>query len=93
MKINIKKTVQIPEIPSEVEIEAGGRLQGLLDSLLRGSYFAKEVIDQRTGELMLDGVFKVQLNGVSYHNLPDGLATELHDGDILTLTLILIGGG
>jgi len=92
MKIHIKKTMQIPEIPSEVEIESG-TLQDLLDSLLRGSYFAKEVIDKSTGELILDGVFMVQLNDVSYHGLPEGLNAELHDGDTLTLTLILIGGG
>lgn len=92
MKIFIKKTVQIPEIPSEVEMESGA-LGTLLDGLLRGSYFAKEVIDERTGELSLDGVFRVELNDVSYHSLAQGLDTELRDGDRITLTLILIGGG
>ncbi|HVN97215.1 MAG TPA: hypothetical protein VMT62_12370 [Syntrophorhabdaceae bacterium] len=93
MKITIKKTVQIPEIPSEVETDSGSTLQNLLDRLLRETYFAREVTDQRTGELTLDGIFKVELNGVSYYSLPQGLATELTDGDTLTLTLILIGGG
>jgi hypothetical protein len=92
MKIFIRKTVQIPEIPSEVEMESG-TLGALLDRLLRSSYFAKEVVDERTGELFLDGVFRVELNDVSYHSLPQGLDTELKDGDRITLTLVLIGGG
>jgi hypothetical protein len=92
MKIYIKKTVQIPEIPSLVEIETG-TLGTLLDDLLRNSYFAKEVIDPKTGELTFDGLIQVQLNNIPYHSLPKGLDSELHDGDMITLSLILIGGG
>lgn len=92
MKIYIKKTIQIPEIPSEVEIESG-TLGTFLNDLLRNSYFAKEVIDQKTGELAFDGLIKLQLNNVPYHNLSKGLDSELHDGDMLTLSLVLIGGG
>jgi hypothetical protein len=92
MKIKIKKTVQIPEIPPEVVLETG-TLRTLLDNLLRNSYFAKEVIDPKTGELTFDGLIQVQLNGIPYHSLPQGLDSELHDGDILTLSLVLIGGG
>jgi hypothetical protein len=92
MKIHIHKTVQIPEIPSEIEI-GSGTLRSLLDSLLRPTYFAKEIIDTRTGDLSLDGLFQIDVNGIIYHSLPDGLETELHDGDTVTLTLILLGGG
>ena len=92
MKIYIKKTMQIPEIPPEVEVEAG-TLRTLLNNLFRNSYFAKEVIDQKTDELTFDGLIQVQLNNVPYHSLPKGLDSELHDGDTLTLSLILIGGG
>ena len=92
MKIYIKKTVQIPEIPSEIEIDRG-TLRTLLDSLLRNSYFAKEVIDPKTGELTFDGLIQIELNNIPYHSLPSGLDSELHDGDTLTLSLILIGGG
>jgi hypothetical protein len=92
MKIHVIKTIQIPEIPDEVEIESG-TLRDLLDQLFRTSYFAKEVIDANTGELSFDGLFRVQLNGVSYHGLPEGIATQLLDGDTVTLSLILIGGG
>jgi len=92
MKIHIRKTVQIPEIPPAIEIESG-TLRSLLDSLLRPTYFAKEIIDARTGNLSLDGLFQIDVNGIIYHGLPDGLDTELHDGDTITLTLILLGGG
>ncbi len=92
MKIYIHKTVQIPEIPSEIEIESG-TLRNLLDSLLRPTYFAKEIVDPVTGDLSIDGLFRVELNGTAYHSLPGGLDAVLHDNDTLTLTLILLGGG
>jgi len=92
MKILIKKTIQIPEIPAEVEIESG-RLRDLLDALIRNTYFVKEVIDPVTGDLAIDGLFRVFLNDIPSYNLPDGMDTELGDGDVITLTLILIGGG
>lgn len=79
-------------MPSEVALEAG-TLRDLLDMLLRGSYFAKEVIDRRTGELVLDGLFQVHLNDLPYLQLPDGMETKLRDGDVVTLSPILIGGG
>jgi hypothetical protein len=93
VKITVKMPMRIPEIPPEVQMETGSLLRDLLDGLLRGSYFAKEVVDPKTGDLILDGVFHVLLNDVPYHSLPEGLDTELKDGDTLNLTLILIGGG
>jgi len=92
MNIKIKTTIHIPELPNEVEVE-GGTLRDLLERLFRNSYFVKEIVDPRTGELSLDGLFQVSLNDVPYHVLPEGLETALGDGDKLTLALILIGGG
>jgi hypothetical protein len=92
VKIHIKTTISIPELPAELELESG-KLSDVLKQLLGKSYFSKEVVDQRTGELMLDGVFRVLLNDIRYESLPDGLDTELREGDTLTLTLILLGGG
>jgi hypothetical protein len=93
MRISIKTPMKIPEMPSEARVEQGSLLRDLLDRLLRDAYFAKEIVDAETGELVLDGTFQVLLNNVPSHSLPEGLATELHEGDVLTLTLILIGGG
>lgn len=93
MKIIIRTTVSIPEIPGEIEVDPGQRLRDVLGPLLAKPYFAKEVIDPRTGDFSLEGLIQVALNDVTYHGLPDGLETELHDGDTITLTLILLGGG
>jgi hypothetical protein len=92
MKIFIKKPMQIPEIPDEVEFE-GVTLRDFIELIFRDSYFRKEIIDPRTGEFSLEGLIQVALNDTPYHNLPGGLDTGLHDGDRLTLSLIQIGGG
>jgi hypothetical protein len=92
VKIRVKTTIGIHGVPTEMEMESG-RLRDALDALLRDSYFSKEVVDPRTGELMLDGFFRVLLNDVYYHSLPEGLDTPLNDNDTITLSLILLGGG
>ncbi len=92
MRIKIKTTVHMPELPEEAEMEQGS-LRDLLEMLFRNSHFIKEVVDPKTGELSLDGQLTVSLNDVPYLALPDGLDSALSDGDKLTLTLILIGGG
>lgn len=82
----------MPEIPSEVELERG-RLRDLFAKVLGNTHFAKEIIDPKTGDIVLDGVFNVTLNGVPYHNLVQGLDTVLHDGDAVALSVIMLGGG
>ena len=69
MKITIKKTIGIPEIPGDVEME-GGTLKDVLDLIFRDSYFRKEIVDPRTGEWSLEGLFRVSLNDVPSHSLP-----------------------
>ena len=92
MKIRIKTTVNMPEVPAEVEIGAG-TLRDVLAGLFVGARIADQIIDPVTGEMKMEGFFNVALNKVSYHSLPDGLETPLRDGDVLTLSLILLGGG
>jgi hypothetical protein len=92
VKVRIKTTVHMPEVPPEVDMEAG-TLRDLLARLLAGTPVAREIINERTGEMQLEGLFEVRLNDISHNRLPEGLATEIHDGDTLTLSLILIGGG
>jgi len=65
VKVRVKTTVHMPEVPAEVEVE-GGSLRDLLVRLFAG---------------------------VPHNRLPEGLATAIHDGDTVTLSLILIGGG
>ena len=92
MKIHIHKTFQMAGIPSEIEI-GSGTLRNLLDDLVRPTYYAKEIIDSRTGDLSLDDLFQIELNGVPHYSLPDALDTALHEGDVITLRLIFFGGG
>jgi hypothetical protein len=92
VKIRIKTTVHMPEVPGTVEMEAGS-LRDLLLKLFVATPVAKELIDPRTGDIALEGLFEVSLNDVPHNRLPEGLDTQMHDGDVLTLSLILIGGG
>ena len=82
----------MPEIPDEVEMETGV-LQDLLIKLFDGTPVGREVIDPRTGEMRLEGLFDMALNDVPHNSLPEGLRTPLHDGDVVRLSLILLGGG
>ena len=82
----------MPEIPSEVELKTG-RLRDLLTEVLRDAHFAGEIIDSKTGDIALDDAFNIAINGVPYHSLAQGLDTALHEGDTVTLSVIMLGGG
>lgn len=75
-----------------MEMEAGS-LRDLLLKVFEKTYFAKEVIDPKTGSIELKDNLDVTLNGVSHHTLAQGLDTELHDGDTVGLSMIMLGGG
>jgi hypothetical protein len=91
--VHIKTTVHMPEVPAAVELEQGARLHDLLIRLLQNLPIGNEIIDRGTGEIKLEGLFQVLLNGIPRSGLPEGDATQLRNGDILTLSLILLGGG
>jgi hypothetical protein len=92
MKIRIETTANMPEVPEEVEM-GPGTLRDLLVGLFVGARLVDQVIDPATGEMKMEGLFDVALNKVSYHSLREGLETPLQDRDVLTLSLILLGGG
>lgn len=92
MRIRIATRVPMPEIPSEVELEAGS-LRDLFANVFGSTHFAKEIVDLKTGEMLQDGVFDITLNGVPYHSLAQGLDTALQDGDMVAISLVMLGGG
>ncbi len=92
MRIKIKTTMPMPEIPSEIMLETG-RLRDLLPRIFAGTHFAKEMIDPKTGDIVWDGIADVFLNGVPHFGLVRGLDTELHDGDTVTFSVAMLGGG
>jgi len=92
MKIHIKSFVNIPEMPTEVEVEKG-TLRDVFLKIFAGNLFADQVIDSSTGEIKYDGIFDALLNNEPYYSLPNGFDTEVRDGDTVTLSLIMLGGG
>ena len=82
----------MPEIPSQVELETG-RLRDLFARVLRGTHFAEEMIDPKTGDIVSDGILNITLNGEPYDRLAQGLDTALHDGDTVSISVIMLGGG
>jgi hypothetical protein len=92
MRIEIKTNVNVPELPSIVEIDKG-TVHDVLIAMVTGTHFAHELLNPVTGVLKFDGIFDVRLNGETYYALPKGLDTEVRDGDAIELSLILLGGG
>ena len=92
MQIYINTIMNVPEIPKEVEIMKG-TLRNLLQKILGNVHFAHQVIDSKTEDIKPDSIFEVGLSGLPFYSLPDGLSTELHDGDTMILSLIPLGGG
>jgi hypothetical protein len=90
--VHVKTTVHMPEVPDQVELESG-TLRDLLIRLLSRLPIADEIIDRKTGDIAVEGLFEVLLNGTPHNSLPQRLETALKDGDTLTLSLILLGGG
>ena len=92
MKVRVKTNMNVPELPSVVEIETG-TLQDVLVEMVRGTHFMHELLNPDTGTIKFDGILDVRLNGEAYYALPKGLDTEVRDGDAIELDLILLGGG
>jgi hypothetical protein len=90
--ITINTTVHMPEIPDQLKMEQGS-LNDALTKLLTPLPIKDEIMDKATGEVKLEGLFEVLLNDTPHNSLRNGLKTELHDGDTITLSLILLGGG
>ncbi len=92
MRIRIKTSVAMPEIPDGLEMEQGA-LRDVLLRLFANMKLTRELVDPVTGEMNFEEFFEVRLNGVSYHALDKGLDTQLRDGDLVQISLILLGGG
>ncbi|MCX5808645.1 MAG: hypothetical protein NTX36_04625 [Proteobacteria bacterium] len=88
MKIEIRTNVQLPEIPSVMEVESGSTLRDVL------AVIAPQLIDPETGNMKSDqDIWGIRLNDESYGLLRNGLSTPMREGDIIALSLILMAGG
>ncbi|OPY80381.1 MAG: hypothetical protein A4E64_00191 [Syntrophorhabdus sp. PtaU1.Bin058] len=88
MKIEILTNVQVSEIPSVIEVEPGSTLRDVLTAI------APQIIDAETGNMKLDqDIYGVRLNDEPYGLLRNGLSTQMRDGDVIELSLIIMAGG
>jgi hypothetical protein len=92
MKIVLKTIISIPELPTEVEVEEG-TVRDVLIKAFAATHFAGEVIDVETGALKPDGLWDVRLNGVPCISLPKDLDAQVHDGDTVSFSFLVLGGG
>ncbi len=88
MKIEIRTNVDLPEIPSVLEVAAGSTLRDALRII------APQVIDPDTGSMRTDqDIWGIRLNDELCSLLIDGLDTTMHEGDVVELSVIIMAGG
>jgi hypothetical protein len=92
MKILLKTIINIPELPNVVEVE-DGTVRDVLLKAFAPTHFAKEVIDPETGTLKPDDLWDVRVNDVPCVSLPHDLDTQVHDGDTVSFSFLVLGGG
>ena len=93
LNIKIKSTFYFPGVPDRLEIAPGTLLRDVLWGLFEGTHFEREVVDKIDGRITIDDTWEVRVNDILSYSLPQDLDTELHDGDVITLSIIMIGGG
>jgi hypothetical protein len=88
LKIEIRANVQLPEIPSVIEVKPGSTLRDVF------AVIAPQLIDPETGNMKSDqDIYGVRLNGEPYGLLRNGLSTPMREGDVIELSLIFMAGG
>lgn len=92
VKIVLKTIINIPELPTEIEVEEG-TVRDVLLKAFSTTHFAGEVIDLKTGALKPDDLWDVRLNNVPCISLPQDLDTPVQDGDTVSFSFLVLGGG
>ncbi len=100
MRVNIKSNFFVPGL----ETQEGGDSEGL--DLDRSKITLKEFLEElsartpdrieyvQPGTDTLDPAeWEVKINGIPYQNFSDGLETFLRDGDTVTISMRIFGGG
>ena len=100
IRVNIKSNFSVPGL----ENQEGGDLEGL--DLDRSEITLREFLGElstrtpnrieyvRPGADTLDPAeWEVKINGIPYQNFSDGLETLLRDGDTVTISIMVLGGG
>jgi hypothetical protein len=93
LKITIKSTFYFPDVPGTLEINTGTALKNVLWNLFAGTHLEGEVVYKKDGSIIIEDSWEIRVNDILSYHLPHDLDTELHDGDVITFSLTLLGGG
>jgi hypothetical protein len=95
MKIYIKSNFIVPGVGSDESLDLNCTkitLRGFLDELSTRAPTRIEYV--RPGAKTLDPAeWQVEINGISYQSISDGLETVLKDEDTVTIRIMVLGGG
>lgn len=95
MRILLKSNFEVAGIFEKGYIEMSGSditLRQLLDELSRKTGGTMEIVSQKTREVNPED-FSIALNGLEYPFLPQRLDTRLREGDVVDVTITVLGGG
>lgn len=95
MHIILKSNFDVAGIFEKGHIELDGSdvtLRQLLDQLSRQTKGTMELVSPKTKEVNPED-FSVSLNGMEYPFLPGRLETRLKEGDVVEVSITVLGGG
>ncbi|OPY64595.1 MAG: hypothetical protein A4E63_03390 [Syntrophorhabdus sp. PtaU1.Bin050] len=88
MEIKVQPNIIVPDIPSVVNVGTDACLRDVL------LIVTPQLVDPATGGFKDDpDIWGVRLNGIEIHSLKDGPNTKMHEGDTITLELLILAGG
>lgn len=95
MQIILKSNFDVAGIFEKGYVELDGSdvtLRQLLDYLSRQTKGTMELINSKTREVTPED-FSVSVNGMEYPFLPGRLETRLKEGDVVEVSITVLGGG
>jgi hypothetical protein len=84
MEINVKPNIEIPEVPTSIEVKENACLRDALCMVV------PQVIDEETGEYKYDpDIWGISLNEVPMYALKEGLDTQMKEGDTIKVEFMI----
>ena len=84
MEIKIKPNIEIPGVPSVIEIKEGACLRDALCIVV------PQVIDEQTGDYINDpDIWGIRLNEAPMYTLKEGLDTQMKEGDTIEMEYMI----
>ena len=95
MRVNIKSNFVVPGLKEKDSVTLDATTMSLrqfLEELARMSPTPIEYVRPGAKTLNPDD-WQVEINSVPYQQCPEGLETQLKDGDTVTIKILAFGGG